>query len=105
MTPATQPNAPASRVSYTSTASFEARQLEAEQWRLSLLIATYAVLIATWIARREMGGFVAATNLVFFPAISTLAAAIGINASALIHVRRVRARGTSMPNWYWLFGA
>lgn len=104
-TPATQPTAPASRVSYTSTASFEARQLEAEQWRLSLLIATYAVLIATWIARREMGGFVAATNLVFFPAISTLAAAIGINASALIHVRRVRARGTSMPNWYWLVGA
>ena len=52
--------------SITSSESFQARLLQAEQWRLGLMIACLAALLKVWLLRRLLGGVVASTDAAFY---------------------------------------
>lgn len=92
------------RGSITSSLTFQARALHAEQWRIGLLAISLVVVLLMWVVRRAMGGVVA-TSDVFYPIVTVLGVALLCCAVALIDIRSRARRGLSMPPWRLALGA
>ena len=83
--------------SITSSESFQARLLHAEQWRLGLMTACLAGLLAVWLLRRMLGGVVATTDAAFYPVVTILGLGIAAMVVGFIDATRRRRRGATFP--------
>jgi len=95
----------ARRRSITSSPSFQGRALEAEQWRISLLAASLALILVMWITRRLLGGVVASDNAAFYPILIIIVAALILSVLAIKEMGWRTRQGYALPGWRLLVGA
>lgn len=90
---------PSLRTSITSSPSFDARFLQAEIWRLSLMIAAVLVLLSAWTIRHALHGSVAYPPAAFMPIVISLVVALVLHTASLLDTRRRARRGLRLPGW------
>lgn len=91
--------------SITSTASFQARLVRAESWRITMIALCLAVVLTTWIVRRSMGEVVASSNGIFYPTVWLLVLAIVSLVIVLVEIRMRIRKGLPLPEWRMLAGS
>lgn len=91
--------------SVTSSASFRAQLLRAEQWRLALMIALFGACVATVVVRRVLHDEVERLNAVFVPGLVIFGAAILLLTLAFADTVRRRRHGLALPWWRLIGGA
>lgn len=91
--------------SITSSASFQARLVRAESWRIAMVAMCLAVVLATWIVRRSMGEIVASNDGIFYPTAWLLGLAIVSLIVVYMEVRTRIRKGLSLPEWRTLAGS
>lgn len=91
--------------SITASRSFQSRLLQAEQWRLGLMLACFLVLMALFVVRRAMGGTVASNSTVFAWGMGIMGFACVSLTAALVETRWRIRRGLTLPTWKFAVGA
>ncbi|MBL0921931.1 MAG: SpoIIE family protein phosphatase [Phycisphaerales bacterium] len=87
----------ARNLSITASASFQARLMRAERWRLALMAACFSILLILWEARRLLHGEVASAEGVHLPVVLIMLAGIGLLTFGWFDVTRRIRRGGSLP--------
>lgn len=92
------------KASITSTESFQARLLRSEQWRATLYVGLWSVLLALLLVRRSLHSDISAVNAIFYPLLILLIIGIVYEAAAAVNIAGFVRRGQPLPRWRWMTG-